>query len=245
MITSGPPAFGLGLEKAVFNIMQRPPHDTRKGVFSWQIIADMIVYGLIMGTVCLLTFVIVVFGVGDGNLGHECNAHYSPSCNLVFRARAAVFALLTWTILISAWEIKSIRRSMFRLDPRSTSRFPIFKDLYANRFLFFAVVIGAIIVFPCVYIPGFNDKVFKMKPITWEWALSFGGTVVFVMGMEGWKFVKRRTGWFAADEADPNPRGRHHLLDLRQGFFSFARTLSRTASMGKAPTGASGADSAV
>ena len=244
MITSGPPAFGLGLEKAVFNVMQRPPHDTRKGVFSWQIIADMIVYGLIMGTVCLLTFVIVVFGVGDGNLGHDCNRQYSENCNLVFRARAAVFAELTWLILISAWEIKSIRRSMFRLDPCSTSRFPLFKDLYANKFLFYAVVIGAVIVFPCIYIPGFNDKVFKQKPITWEWALSVGGLIVFVAGMELWKLVKRTTGWFAADEADPNPR-KGGLLDLKQGFFSFARTLSRTTSMGRAATRESNGDNQV
>ena len=243
MVTSGPPAFGLGLEKAVYNIIQRPPHDTKRGVFSWQIITDMIVYGLLMGTLCLLTFVIVVFGVGDGNLGHECNRIYSPDCNLVFRARAAVFAELTWLILISAWDIKSIRRSMFRLDPHSTSKFPLFKDLYENKFLFYAVAIGSLIVFPCVYIPGFNDKVFKQKPITWEWALSIGSVVIFVAGMEMWKFTKRKTGWFAQDEADPNPNKKGGLLDLKQGFFSFARTLSRTTSFGKAPTSQSNVSS--
>ena len=47
-------------------------------------------------------------------------------------------------ILISAWEIKSIRRSMFRLDPHSTSKFPLFKDLYENKFLFYAVAIGSL-----------------------------------------------------------------------------------------------------
>jgi P-type Na+/K+ transporter len=235
MITSGPPAFGLGLEKAVFNVMSRPPHNTKTGVFSWQIIADMAVYGTIMGTVTLMTFVIVVYGVGNGDLGHECNATYSESCETVFRARAAVFALLTWTILISAWEIKSIRRSMFSLDPHSTSRFPFFRDVYENKFLFYAVIVGAVIVFPCIYIPGFNDKVFKQKPITWEWALALGGLLVFVVGMETWKFVKRRTGWFAADE-EPPYKGKGGLLDLRQGFFSFAKTLSRTTSFGKAET---------
>jgi magnesium-transporting ATPase (P-type) len=209
-----------------------------------QIITDMVVYGLIMGTLCLLTFVIIVFGVGDGNLGHECNRSYSPSCDLVFRARSAVFAELTWLILISAWEIKSIRRSMFRLNPHSTSRFPFFKDIYENKFLFYAVVVGAMIVFPCVYIPGFNDKVFKQKPITWEWALSVGAVAVFVAGMEAWKFTKRTTGWFAEDERDPNPRGRSlGGLDLKQGFFSFARTLSRTTSFGKATTRSSAASS--
>lgn len=230
--------------------MQRPPHNTKKGVFSWQIIADMTVYGMLMGILTLLTFVVVVYGVGNGNLGHECNRTHSPDCDLVFRARAAVFAELTWLILVSAWEIKSIRRSLFRLDPHSTSRFPLFKDLYANKFLFYAVAIGALIVFPCVYIPGFNTTVFKQKPITWEWALSVGAVVVFVAGMEAWKFCKRRFGWFADDERDPNPSGAKRAgLDLRQGFFSFARTLSRTTSFGKPGTRASeasgGGDGAV
>jgi magnesium-transporting ATPase (P-type) len=235
-LTSGPPAFGLGLEKAVYNIMQRPPHDTKKGVFSWQIIADMVVYGMIMGILTLVTFVIVIYGVGDGNLGHDCNRTYSADCDLVFRARAVVFAELTWLIMVSAWEIKSIRRSLFRLDPRSTSRFPLFKDLYDNKFLFYAVVIGALIVFPCVYIPGFNTTVFKQKPITWEWALAVGAVGLFVAGMEAWKFCKRRFGWFADDERDPNSGGASSRegLDLRQGFFSFARTLSKSTSFGKA-----------
>lgn len=235
MLTSGPPAFGLGLEKAAYNIMQRRPHNTKQGVFSPQILCDMIVYGLLMGILTLLTFVIVVFGVGDGDLGTECNRTYSPSCDTVFRARAAVFAELTWLILISAWEIKSIRRSMFRLNPHSTARFPLFSSLYTdNRFLFYAVALGSLVVFPCIYIPGFNDKVFKQRPITWEWALSAGAVVVFVAGMETWKMVKRSFRWFEGDEMEFKER-KGGPLD-RQGFFSFARTLSRTTSFGKATT---------
>lgn len=202
MVTSGFPAFGLGRERAVYNIMSRLPHDNKKGVFTWQIIADMVVYGLLMGILTLFTFIIIVYGPGDGELGHDCNREYSDSCYYVFRARAAVFAELTWLILISAWEIKSIRRSMFRLDPREESRFPFFKDMYANRFLFFSVVVGAIIVFPCIYIPGFNTTVFKHRPIGWEWALSFGAVVIFVLGMEVWKLAKRSFGWFAEGDED-------------------------------------------
>ncbi|ORY12831.1 hypothetical protein BCR34DRAFT_600317 [Clohesyomyces aquaticus] len=229
MITSGSHAFSLGLEKAGYNIMQRPPHNTRHGVFTPQIIVDMIVYGLLMGILTLLTFVIIVYGVGNGDLGHECNRIYSPSCDLVFRARAAVFAELTWLILISTWEIKSLRRSMFRLNPCSTSKFPFCKDIYANKFLY-AVVVGAVIVFPCVYIPGFNGKVFKQKPITWEWALSVGAVGLFVVGMETWKVVKRSWGLFGGDEVVERKKGG---LDLRQGFFSFSRTMSRASSFGK------------
>lgn len=187
--------------------MRRPPHDTKKGVFTWQVIVDMIVYGIIMGTLTLLTFVIVVYGVGNGtpDLGIDCNRKDSESCHVVFRARAAVFAELTWLILISAWEIKSLRNSMFNLDPlrsgQENVKFPFFRDVWENKFLFWAVVIGALSVFPAVYIPGLNTDVFKHRGITWEWGLSFGAIIIFVLGAEAWKALKRQMGWFREDNA--------------------------------------------
>ena len=199
MLTSSFPAFGLGREKASSDIMRRPPHDSKRGVFSLQIIVDMIVYGSIVGASTLLTFVIIVYGSGKGDLGFDCNREYNDSCDVIFRARAAVFAELTWLILISAWEFKSLRRSMFNLDPLDPrrSKLPFFKDIYSNRFLFWSVVIGAVSVFPAVYIPGLNTKVFKHRGITWEWALSFGAVLIFVLGVEMWKAAKRRWGLFA------------------------------------------------
>ncbi|KAL2021316.1 hypothetical protein VTK56DRAFT_7287 [Thermocarpiscus australiensis] len=117
MVTSSFPAFGLGREKAGTELMRKPPHDKRRGVFTNQILADMMVYGLLMGIAALATFIVVVYGVYGGQLGRDCNRMYSEGCVPVFRARAAVFAELTWLILVSAWEFKSLRRSLFRLDP--------------------------------------------------------------------------------------------------------------------------------
>ena len=204
MLTSSFPAFGLGREKAASDIMRRPPHDHKKGVFTTQILVDMVVYGVIMGACTLLTFVIIVYGAGNGDLGIDCNQTHSESCTLAFRARAAVFAELTWLILVSAWEFKSIRRSMFSLDPatQKTCKFPFFKDVYDNKFLFYAVVLGAISVFPAVYIPGLNTAIFKHGAIGWEWGLVVGGLVVFVLGVEVWKAVKREWGLFDVEEGE-------------------------------------------
>ncbi|KAL2159450.1 hypothetical protein VTH06DRAFT_2455 [Thermothelomyces fergusii] len=192
MVTSSFPAFGLGREAASPLVMRKPPQDKRRGVFTNQILADMMVYGLLMGTCTLMTFVIVVYGRYGGELGHDCNRKYSESCIPVFRARAAVFAELTWLILLSAWEFKDIRRSLFRLNPDDTSRFPLFKDLYNNPFLFWAVAVGFVSVFPTVYIPYLNRDVFKHTGISWEWGVVIGMTIVYVLGIEVWKYVKRR-----------------------------------------------------
>ncbi|KAI0011556.1 potassium/sodium eff [Xylariaceae sp. FL0662B] len=191
MLTSSFPAFGLGREQASREVMRKPPHDRKRGVFTDQILIDMMVYGTIMGTLSLMTFVIIIYGANNGELGENCNREFSDQCIPVFRARATVFAELTWLILISAWEFKDIRRSMFRLNPDDKSRFPLFKDVYANRFLFWAVVIGAVSVFPVVYIPVVNTNVFKHVSISWEWSLAIAATILFVAGMELWKMAKR------------------------------------------------------
>lgn len=232
MVTSSFPAFGLGREKASSQIMSRPPHDNKKGVFTFQILVDMMVYGILMGTLSLLTFVIIIYGVHNGDLGEDCNRFYNDSCGPVFRARATVFVELTWLILVSAWEFKDIRRSMFRLDPYTESRFPIFKDLYANRFLFWAVVIGAVSVFPAVYIPGLDTRVFKHKGISWEWALAAGAVIVYVLGVEAWKACKRRWSLLddgmtvneTVDRSQRLARGPAKVGGLKQGFFSMAKS---------------------
>lgn len=232
MLTSSFPAFGLGREKAAPDVMERPPHDNKKGVFTWELITDMLVYGTIQGTCCLMTFVFIVYGPGADGLGVDCNHDYNPTCDVVFRARAAVFAELTWLILISAWEFKAMRRSMFKINPHDTRAFPFFADVWENQFLFWSVVIGALSVFPAVYIPGLNTSVFRHKGISWEWAPAVVCVFVFVSGMELWKFVKRSTGWFKEEETEGMKARRHarSALGLRQGFFTLARSFTKSKS---------------
>ena len=235
MVTSSFPAFGLGREQAAQDVMRKPPQDKKRGVFTNQIIVDMIVYGIMMGACTMCTFVIIIYGANNGNLGMDCNTNYSESCEAVFRARAATFAELTWLILVSAWEFKSLRRSMFRLNPDDDSSFPVFKDLYSNKFLFWSVILGALSVFPVVYIPVLNHKFFKHTGIKWEWALVVGFTVVFVVGIETWKLVKRtfrlledrpvqRGAWGQGGPDDQGPKFRKTLsISSFKTWASFSR----------------------
>lgn len=56
---------------------------------------------------------------------------------------------------------------------------------------FHSVVIGFVITFPLVYIPGLNEVVFRHASIGWEWAPAFIAFLIFAFGVEGWKYVKR------------------------------------------------------
>ncbi|KAJ9487723.1 hypothetical protein VN97_g5583 [Penicillium thymicola] len=197
LVTSSFLAVGLGLEEAQPDIMYRPPHDLRIGVFTRELIVDKMVYGTFMGTLCLVSFVCVIYAAGSGtsSLGDGCNQEYNPSCDAVFRARATTYATLTFLLLVTAWEVKHFSRSLFNMDPiRNPKAFSVFSILWKNRFLFWAVMAGFVVAFPVIYLPVVNQLVFKHHAITWEWGVVLGCTCVYLLCVESWKAVKRSLG---------------------------------------------------
>jgi len=192
MITSGLPDMGLGFERAVPDIMRRPPQSLKTGIFTAEFLIDMMFYGLWITTLCLSSFVLRVFAFGNGDLGQNCNDSFSESCNTVFKARATTFACLTWFALFLAWELVDVRRSFFRMQPGSKLIFTQWMhDVWRNKFLFWAIVGGFITLFPTIYIPVINHKVFKHTSISWEWAIVFIAAFLFFAGVEAWKWGKR------------------------------------------------------
>lgn len=164
----------------------------KQGIFTWEIIIDILAYGLWMSALCLASFTLVVYGFGDGNLGRSCNTRYSEQCDTVFRARATTFVCLTWFALFLAWEMVNMRRSFFRMQPKSKKYFTQWMhDVWRNQFLFWAIMAGFITIFPLLYIPVINTVVFKHKGITWEWGIVFIEAMLFFAGVEAWKLGKR------------------------------------------------------
>lgn len=192
MVTSAFPAMGLGMEQASQDVMRRKPRSMKWGIFTPEMLIDLIVYGFWMAALCLATFTLVEFGWGSGDLGLDCNSSHNPSCDLVFRARASTFAVMTWFSLLLAWEVVDMRRSFFHMHTDGRWYNQWFKDTWnKNRFLFICVVGGFISVFPILYIPGLNNVVFLHKGISWEWGIIFVCTLLFVGGIESWKWAKR------------------------------------------------------
>ncbi|CBQ71963.1 probable ENA2-Plasma membrane P-type ATPase [Sporisorium reilianum SRZ2] len=192
MVTSGFPAMGLGMEKASMDVMRRKPRSNKWGIFSPEMLIDLVVYGFWMAVLCLATFTLVEFGWGNGELGMNCNSEHSNACDLVFRARASTFAVMTWFSLLLAWEVVDMRRSFFNMRDDGKWYNQWFKDTWGkNKFLFVCVVFGFFSVFPILYIPGLNDIVFLHTGISWEWGVIIVATVLFVGGIEAYKWGKR------------------------------------------------------
>lgn len=193
LITSSFLAIGLGLEEPSSDVMTRPPRNLKIGVFTKELIIDKFVYGSCMGSLCLASYAIVAYGVGNGDLGADCNHAYNNTCDIPYRARGTAYCILTWLLSIMAWEAKHLDRSLFNMYPEEDHRtFSIVRTVRKNRFLFWAVCVGLVTPFVTIYVPVVNRIVFRHAGLTWEWGLVGGSLLIFVATVEAWKAIKRR-----------------------------------------------------
>ena len=91
--------------------------------------------------------------------------------------------------------------------------------LWENKVLFWSIVFGIAAVFPVIYIPVINTKVFLHKLIGWEWGLSIACTVFFWITAEAWKWAKRI---YIRRKAANNGDGKENVLNENDPFLKYA-----------------------
>lgn len=179
-MTAGPPAMALGLEPTAPDSMELPPSEFRT-LFTLQFYTDLLFYGVVMGALALINFVIVLWGgyFPGAGLGHDCNERDIEICHPVFRARATCMATLSIVLLLHSFQCKHPYRSIFKMNLRD------------NPVLLWCVLVLVIICFPIVYIPVINNRVFLIAGLTWEWGIVFGQVLVYLAASELYKALKR------------------------------------------------------
>lgn len=180
-LAAGPPALALGLEPTAPDAMEQQP-DAFHQIFTIEFYVDLAFYGILMGALALVNFVIVLWGYFDGYLGIDCNEKSSANgtaCDKVYLARGTCFATLVIILMIHALECKHMVRGMFQIN------------LWDNKVLLWCVIVLSLATFPVVYIPVINDKVFMVDGLKWEWGIVFGMILVYLAMTELWKFCKR------------------------------------------------------
>ena len=110
--------------------------------------------------------------------------HYSPSCDGVFKGRATAYACLTLLILAHAINCRALSEPGWTRKNLATLKY--------NKTLWLSVVVGTILVFPIIYIPGLNHNVFKHSSLSYEWGYVIAAVTIFIGFAEGYKFIKRR-----------------------------------------------------
>jgi magnesium-transporting ATPase (P-type) len=159
--------------------MLRKPHEFHN-IFTFWWIVDLFAYGFFMGAIALANFAAVMWGYFDGYLGVRCNEDLDDElCGQTGRARGAVFASFLFVLLIHAFVCKHPQQSILRMN------------LLENKALLWSVLLLAASVFPVVFIPVINDKVFLLFPIKWEWGMVFASMAVFLVVTECYKALRR------------------------------------------------------
>jgi Na+-exporting ATPase len=182
MITSTPPALGLGVEPADKKIMQQPPSKRNK-LFTKEVIMDILIYGAIMGGLSLGAFLFVLNIFYDGLVGQNCNivSDSSVDCEPVYRSRSTAFITMSLLILLHAFNCKHFRKPIWRMK------------LWKNKLLFWTVLAGMALTIPTLYIPVVNTAVFKHTGIGLEWVVVVICLIFFFILSETYKFIKRST----------------------------------------------------
>ncbi|EPQ29969.1 uncharacterized protein PFL1_02641 [Pseudozyma flocculosa PF-1] len=198
-LCAGPPALALGLEPTPSDAMEKRPSEYAS-IFTFWWIVDLFAYGIVMAAIALLNFVAVMWGYFDGYLGLDCNSGVdSSACNHTGRARGAVFATFLIVLMVHGFVCKHPTQSIFAMD------------LLENRVLLWSVVLISLSVFPVIYIPVINDKVFLLLPIKWEWGMVAASTLVFLVVTELYKLARRM--WCGGDDARAKVRREGLPLD--------------------------------
>ncbi|UZJ51298.1 hypothetical protein CBS101457_000618 [Exobasidium rhododendri] len=186
-LVAGLPAIGLGFEEAEKDVMKKPPHDLRAGILSRQVLWDLFVYGFTMGWTCLVVYIIMVYPIGNGVLGEECNEG-GIACDVVYEARSATFCTLFLQGLFITWHLISIEESLFRVNT--------IKRLRSNPFLFWSALFGSLSIPVCIYAPVWNTVVLRQRGLSAKgWGIAIGANVVFCIVVELWKLLARRNAW--------------------------------------------------
>jgi len=186
MVTSSPIALALGVERAAKDVMKHPPRPLSSSLFSFELILDTIVYGVLMGVLSLLSYIITIIAKNGSDLlseNQKCNENdgiEDENCNIGFLARGVAFYSLSLLILVHGFNCRHNRQSGF------------FTKQKMNRALLFAFLLGLVLIIPTAYIPVINDKVFKQTYITWQWGLIAFSIVFFIAFSEIYKAIKRR-----------------------------------------------------
>lgn len=160
LITDSLPAFGIGMEEVENDVMNKLPRKKQESFFANKLGLKIFIEGFIIGMLTLTSFLIGEFVFKSTGIG-----------------QTMAFITLSSTQLFHAYNVKS-NHSIFS------------KYSYKNKFMNFAFVIGFVLQFVVVFVPGINS-IFKFASLTIvELLIAVGLAFIIVIIMEIVKLKK-------------------------------------------------------
>jgi Ca2+-transporting ATPase len=167
LLTDSGPALALGMDAADPHVMRRPPRDPRRPAIPPAMWRDILARGSVMAVATLLAMDAVL------------PAGLVPGSGSMAEARTVAFTTLVLAQLVNVLCCRSDDASAFR-------------GLFANPWLWLAVVTSALLQVVVVYVPAFQ-KAFATVPLGGrDWALCLGAASSVLWTSEIVKLVRRR-----------------------------------------------------
>ena len=165
LVTDSLPALALGSEPAKEDVMERPPTDSKKGIFTKDNVRSIIVEGCFIGALAFLAFTIgrIFFDHGDEPL----------------TGRTMTFAVLSISQIVHSFNLRS-SRSLLRTG------------ITGNPMLILAFVIGLIMQISVIQLP-FLASIFKTVPLSPQcWLITAALSAVPLLVAETEKLLLNR-----------------------------------------------------
>lgn len=193
VITDTPICMALGAEPVSSDAMKQPPKSRADGLFNLEMLIDMTVFGVVIGTFSLANFAITFFTYSNRD---QFEIIYGKSVQTsLYVARATCFFTLTYGMLLHGFTCLHQRRS-------------IMLHKFKKKWILLTIVVGALSLLVTVYVPWINIHVFKHYQLGWvQWIQVILAVAFFIIVSEIYKFSKSliiqiyRTGQETSDLA--------------------------------------------
>ena len=170
LVTDCFPALALGMEEAEPDTMQRPPRDSKEGIFAGGLFFDIAYQGVLVTAITMISYILGhCFEVGHFEMPHGV----SPD------GMTMAFLTMSMCEIFHSFNMRSQRKSVFSLKGQ-------------NKILW-AAMIGSLILTTLVLEVPFLAKAFGFEMISWtEYAVAMGLAFLVIPIVEIVKLIQRK-----------------------------------------------------
>ena len=172
LVTDCFPALALGMEEAEPDIMQRPPRDSKEGIFAGGMFFDIAYQGVLVTVITIASYIIGhCFEVGHFEMPHGV----SPD------GMTMAFLTMSMCEIFHSFNLRSQRKSVFSLKGQ-------------NKILW-AAMLGSLVLTTLLLEVPFLANAFGFTMISWtEYAVAMGLAFLVIPIVEIVKFFQRKAG---------------------------------------------------
>ncbi len=170
--TDGPPALALAFDPPDRDIMERPPRDRRKGIFTWPVTRLIVLIAILTG--------VATFGVFYWAL------HYSgrTADEAIIYAQAMCFVTLVVIEKFTALSCRSERDSVFKVG------------LFSNKWLLLAILGTIALSLPLIYVPSLQSYFHTFSLSIADWGIVILASCTLFVAVEVvklfWRWREKR-----------------------------------------------------